>query len=124
MALTLLNGVRNAMADAMDGIINTGSGTSVMQLETFDDIEVATFSFQNPAFGAASSGIITLLGTTLSDTSATGGLVAQYSIYDRDAAKVLEGVVATGGADLSLTSLNIGATDTVELTAFSIEVPA
>jgi hypothetical protein len=124
MALTLETSLRDAMANIIDDTVNIGSGTSNMQLETSGDVEVATFDFQNPAFGAASTGVITLLGTTLTDAAATGGLVAQYSIYDRDAAKVLEGVVAVSGADLDLTSLNVGVGDTVELTSFSIEVPA
>ena len=124
MALTLTTGLRNALADGVDTAINTGSGTATLVFETAGDVEVATISLQNPAFGAASVGVITLAGVPLEDASATGGTVAQFSIFDRDAAKVLEGTVATSGEDINLSSLAVGATDTVELTSLTITMPA
>lgn len=124
MALTLETVLRDVLADAIDAELNIGAGTSNMKLETTGDVEVATIDFPNPAFGASSTGTITLLGVPLSDTSATGGTVAQFSLYDRDGTKQLEGVVQVSGADLDLSSLSVGATDTVELTSFSITVPA
>lgn len=124
MALTLETGMRDDLANQMDDSINTGGGTSNMKLETSGDVEVATLDFQDPAFGASSTGVITLQGTPIEDTGATGGTVAQFSIYARSGTKQLEGVVAVSGADLDLTSLAVGAGDTVELTSFSITVPA
>ena len=123
MALTLETVLRNVLADAIDTEMNTGAGTSDMRLETSGDVEVATIPFQNPAFGAAAVGVITLLGVPLQDTSATGGTVAQFSLFDRDGTKQLEGVVAVSGQDLDLSSLSVGVGDTVELTSFSITVP-
>ncbi|MCH7993506.1 MAG: hypothetical protein IIB57_03580, partial [Planctomycetes bacterium] len=113
MALTLATVMRDDLANQMDTSINAGAGTSNMKLETSGDVEVATINFQNPAFGAASAGVITLAGTPLSDTNASGGTVAQFSIYDRDNVKQLEGVVAVSGQDLDLSSLSVGAGDTV-----------
>ena len=124
MALTLETGMRDDLANQMDDSINTGGGTSNMKLETSGDVEVATLDFQNPAFGAAATGVITLQGTPIEDTAATGGTVAQFSIYARSGTKQLEGVVAVAGQDLDLTSLVVGVGDTVELTSFSITVPA
>ena len=124
MALTIETVLRNAMADSITAEMDTGAGTSNMKLETSGDVEVATINFQNPSFGAAASGVITLLGVTLSDADATGGVVAQFSLYDRDGTKQLEGVVAVSGQDLDLSSLTIGASDVVELTSFTITVPA
>jgi len=124
MALTLETVLRNVLADAIDTELNTGAGTSNMKLETSGDVEVATINFQNPAFGAAATGVITLSGVPLQDASATGGVVAQFSLFDRDGTKQLEGVVAVSGQDLDLSSLTVGATDTVELTSFTITVPA
>ena len=124
MALTLETVLRNVLADAIDNEMNTGAGSSDMRLETSGDVEVATIVFQNPAFGTAATGVITLNGVPLSDTNATGGTVAQFSLYDRDGTKQLEGVVQVTGADLDLSSLSVGATDTVELTSFTITVPA
>lgn len=124
MALTLETLLRNALADAVDTAINTGGGTSNLKFETSGDAEVATIDFQNPAFGAAVGGVIALQGVPLQDGSATGGTIAQFSIYDRGAAKLLEGTVATSGADINITSVVVAATETVELTALTITVPA
>jgi hypothetical protein len=100
-ALTLETNLRNALADAIDDLVNTGAGTANLKFETSGDAEVATINFNNPAFGAAATGVITLQGTPLQDSSATGGTVAQFSIYNRNGTQVLEGTVAT------LTSLTI-----------------
>jgi len=123
MALTLEAVLQNILANQITTEMDTGAGTSNMKLETSGDVEVATINFQNPSFGAASAGVITLLGVPLEDSSATGGTVAQFSLYDRDGTKQLEGVVSVSGDDLDLTSLSVGATDTVELTSFSLTVP-
>ena len=126
MALTLATVLRDDLANQIDDSINAGStdANGDLKFETSGDVEVATIQFQDPAFGAASTGVITMAGAPLSDTNATGGTVAQFSIYDRDNVKQLEGVVLTSGGDINLTSLAIVATDTVELTSLAIDAPA
>lgn len=116
--------LRNALADQIDAEINTGAGTATLQFETSGDVEVATINLQNPAFGAAAAGVITLQGVPLSDSSATGGTVAQASIYDRDSTKQLEMTVGTSGTEIIISSTAVGATDQVDLTSLTITVPA
>lgn len=116
--------LRNVLADAIDAEINTGSGTATFIFETSGDSEVATINLQDPAFGAASSGVITLAGVTLSDTSATGGTVAQCSIEDKDGTKQLEMTCGTSGTEIIISSTSVAATDQVDLTALTITVPA
>lgn len=126
MALILEVGLRNAMADAIDDYVNAGTAPELV-FETAADGEVATIVLNaTAAFGAAAAGVITLADTPLSDTNATGGTVAQFSIYQNAAQtnKCLEGTVATSGADINITSVTIGAGDTVTLNSFSITVPA
>lgn len=127
MALTLETSVRNAMADAIDATVNTGAGTATFKFETAADAEVAAVNLQNPAFDAAGTGgvgVIQLQGTPLQDTTAAGGTIEHFSIYDRNSAKCLEGTVQTTGGDVTISSLSVTANDTVELTSFSITVPA
>jgi hypothetical protein len=124
VALTLETNLRNALADAIDDLVNTGAGTATFVFQTGADVEVATINLQNPAFGAAAAGVITLAGVPLSDASATGGTTSQFSIFNRNGTKVLEGTVATSGADCNITSTVIAATEVVELTSFTITVPA
>lgn len=122
--MTLETGARNALADAFDDYVNTGGGTANLKLETSDDVEVATFDFQNPAFGGAAAGVVTLAGTPIQDTSATGGTVAQGSIYNRAGTKVCEAAAATSGQPITVSSLSIGVGETVTLTSLTVTMPA
>lgn len=122
--MILETALRNILADAIDNEINTGAGTATFVFETSGDVEVATIDLQNPAFGAAAAGVITLQGVPLSDTSATGGTTVQASVFDRDASKQFELTVGTSGTEIIISSTVIGATDQVDLTALTITVPA
>jgi len=129
MTLILESGLQDAMATAIRDYIDAGTAPELV-FETTGDVPVATIILNGTnAFSAPSAGVITMTGQPLSDTNAVGGVVAQFSIFQnvtQGAAKVLEGVVSipAGGGDIELSSLTVGATDTVELTTFTITVPA
>lgn len=123
MAIVLESATRTALAVAILADIDTGATFAEILFETSGDAEVATIVLQNPSF-TESGGVLSAAGLPISDASATGGIVAQYTLVDRDQADILEGTVATSGGDINLTSLTIAATEEVELTAFSITVPA
>jgi hypothetical protein len=127
MSLILETAFRTALADAIDDYINGGTAPELV-FETSGDVEVATIVLDpTNAFGTAVAGVITMTDQPKTDASATGGTVAQFSIYQnvtQGAAKVLEGTVLTSGGDINLSSLAVGATDSVELTTFTITVPA
>jgi hypothetical protein len=116
--------MRDGLANAFDDVVNTGGGTANLKLETSGDVEVATFDFANPAFGAASTGVITLASVPIQDASATGGTVAQGSIYSRGGTKLSESVAATSGQEITVSSTTVGAGEVVTLTALTVTVPA
>ncbi len=122
MILTLA--LQNLLADLIDTEINTGTGTATLVFETGADAEVATINLQNPAFGPAAVGVLTLQGVTLSDTSAAGGTTVQASIFDRDSTKQFEMTVGTAATEIIISSTVIAATDQVDLTALTVTVPA
>lgn len=125
MALILEAALKNALADAIDDYVNAGTAPELV-FETSADVEVATIVLDaTNAFGNAAGGTISMTGAPKSDTSATGGVVAQFSIYQNagQTNKVLEGTVATSGADINISNTTVNATETVELTSFSITVP-
>lgn len=123
MALTLGSALRDAIADAVDDYINGGTAAT-LEFQTSGDIEVATLTLGDPAFGAASSAVITLAGTPLSDTNATGGTMAKF-VIKRDSTVALTGTVSTSGADINFAGgVTVGAGDTVTLTSFTITCPA
>ena len=119
MALTLGNATtiattaRNAQADAFDDLINTGAGTATLKLRN-STTTLATFNLSNPAFGSASTGAITLSGTTISTTASAGSAssVDNYQILDRGGTVQWTGAVTgsdtiTTGQTVNLTSLVI-----------------
>jgi hypothetical protein len=127
MALTLATTMRDAIADAVDARINSGGGAGYLEFQTSGDVEVATITFDATAFGAASTGVITMASAPKSDTSATGGTMAKFKIYDNGAPGdlLITGTVSTTGADINFSGgLVVGVGDTVELTSFTITCPA
>jgi hypothetical protein len=127
MALTLATTMRDAIADAVDATINAGGGAGYLEFQTSGDVEVATLTFDATAFGASSTGVITMAGAPKSDTSATGGTMAKFKIYDNGAPGTLliTGSVGTSGEDINFAGgLVVGAGDTVTLTSFTITCPA
>ncbi len=122
--MILETALRNVLADAIDAEVNTGAGVATFVFETAGDVEVATINLQNPAFGAAAAGVITLAGVPLSDLSATGGTTVQASVNSRTPTKQFELTVGTSGTEIIISSTVIGATDQVDLTALTVTVPA
>lgn len=133
MALTLTAAARNAACDAVVDLVDVGTGTAKIQISsTLDDYVgaelLAEVDVQNPAFGAASAGVATLLGVPLSDTSANNtGTAAFMRIVDRDATEIFKGTVTAtgGGGDIELDSTSIVSGGTVTITATStVTMPA
>ena len=127
MALILETGLRDALANEIDNYINAGTAPELV-FETSGDVEVATIVLDGTnAFGGAATGVIQMTGQPKSDTNAAGGTTVQFSIYqnvNQGAAKALEGTVGVSLSDINISSTVVGATDTVELTTFTITVPA
>jgi len=125
MGLTLVTGTRNAACNAVVDLIDVGTtdANGDLVFMTSGDVEVATLAFSATAFGAASAGVATA-NTISDDTNATGGTVALFKMQDRDNAEVLRGTVAVSGGDINLSSLSVGATDTVSVTSLTVTMPA
>lgn len=122
--MILTTALRDFLANGIDSEFNT-AGPGSLLFETSGDVEVATMaSVQNPAFGAAAAGVITLLGVTLSDLSATGGETVQFTGANGTPTDQWELTVGTGGTEIIISSTTVVATDQVDLTALTITVPA
>jgi hypothetical protein len=126
MALTLSTAVRDAIANAVDDYINTGTAQTI-EFQTAGSVEVATITLNTTnAFGASSTGTITMTGQPLSDSSATGNAsdVTKF-VIKVDAADAITGTVNTTGADINFPGgVVFGVGDTVTLTTFTITCPA
>lgn len=118
MALTHVTAVRNTLANAITTAVDAGVGAGQVVIMTSGDVEVATLTMSDPSFGAAASGAITANAIS-DDTSATGGTAALFKVTDSDGTEVYRGTVTAtgGGGDLELSSLAIGAGDTVSISS-------
>ena len=123
MAVTHATTVRTAIADLVVDLIDAGAGAGTLEFLTSGDVEVATLTFSDPAFGAASSGTATASAIT-SDTSATGGTVAKFHTKDSNGNVVFLGAVSTSGSDINLSSLSVGVGDTVAISSLTYSAPA
>ena len=113
---------RDALADALNTTINLGGAASLV-FETAGDVEVATCLMSDPAFGAAASGVLTAAAIA-DDTDATGGLVNQASIYNGNAAKIMELSVAVSGSEVDMSNLTVSAGDAVSVSTLPVTMPA
>ncbi len=128
MSITLSTAARNAAADAVVDLIDAGASAGTIELKSAPSAvsgtsEVATLTFSDPAFGAAANGTATASAIT-SDTDATGGTASDFTVFDSDSNPVFQGTVGTSGADLNLSSVGIGAGDTVSVSSFTYTQPA
>ena len=125
MAVTHPVAIRTLLADTVvDQIdLNTPPGKIIMQ--TSGGTTVATLTFSNPAFGAATSGVATASAIT-ADSSAVGGTVAKAEFRQGGGtAIVLCSVTATGGGgDITLNSIIISAGQQVSITSLTYTAPA
>ena len=122
-AVTHPTSVRNTLADAVVDLIDAGAGAGTIEFQTSGDVEVATLTYSDPAYGNAAAGTATANAIT-SDTSATGGTVAKSIHQDSDSTLVYSTAVGTSGSDINLSSLVIGSGDTVSMSSLSYTAPA
>lgn len=121
-AITHTTATRNTLADTVVDLIDVGTTNPQGQLVimTSGDVEVATLNMSNPAFGAAAAGVATASAIS-DDTSATGGTAALFKLVDRDGTEIVRGTVTAtgGGGDIELSSVSIGAGDTVSISSLT-----
>lgn len=125
MGITLPTASRNAIADALVDLCDQGSAdaTGDLVIMASNDDEVATLALSAASFGAAANGVATAASIS-DDTNATGGTAALHKFQDRDNTEVWRGLVGTSGSDLNLSSLTIGAGDTLSVSAYTVTAPA
>ncbi len=125
MSVTHPTAFRNTVADLVDSTIGAGGALVFRTAGTANSpgTAAATLPLSNPAFGAASVGVITANAIT-SDTNATGNAsaVATATLQTSGGTIVVHCAVAASGSDINMTGgLTIGAGDTVSCSSLTYE---
>lgn len=125
MAVTHPTAVRTGVADFVVDQLDEGTPPGKIIFQTSGGVTVATLTFSNTAFGAASSGTATANSIT-ADTNAVGGTIAKAELRNAaGTAKVLCSVTATGGGgDITLSSVIVSAGQTVSLSSLTYSAMA
>ena len=124
MATTHAAAVRTAIANLVVDSIDAGAGAGTLEFQTSGNVEVATLTFSDPAFGAA-SGPTATADTITDDTDATGGTIAKAVAKDSDGNAVVTCSVtgSGGGGDIELSSVVISAHQTVGVDSLTYTAP-
>jgi len=131
MALTLSAAAVNAMADALGTLLNGGrvriytsprpaTADTAVTTQTL----LAAPTFANPAFAAATGGVITANALTSDSDAAASGTAVWFRAVTSGAATVCDGSVGvTDAADCVLSTLSIIQHGTVSITSCTVTVP-
>jgi len=120
MAVTHGTAARTSIADAVLADIDAGTAGNLV-FRTSGDVEVATLPLSTVS--GVVSGAVNTFATISPDTSATGGTVAKFTVESSAAVQVLLGNVLTSGGDINMSSLVVGASDTVSCSALTYTAP-
>lgn len=122
-AITPSAAAKNAVLDTLVDLLDVGSAdaTGDLVLKTAGGATVATLTFSNPAFAAASGGSVVASAIT-SATAVASGTVTNYEARNRDNTVVFTGSVGLTGESLNLESVVIDTGDTITVSAFTISI--
>ena len=136
--LHLATATQNAACDAVVDLIDAGSSPGTIDI--YDNsasapasandavpgtsVKLATLTFYDPAFGAASSGTATA-GSITADTSADAtGTAAWARIKDSEGNTIMDCDVGTDATTIVLNTTNIIAGATVSITLAAVTMPS
>lgn len=135
MAIRIVSTVRSSMMDVIESALDAGPGAATLEIRTGSQPANAdtaasgtllvTLTLNDPA-GTQSGGVITIDVTpAISATAVATGTAGWGRLMDSTGATVLDGSVATSGADFNIDSTSITSGQTVTLVATStLTLPA
>lgn len=135
MSLTLSNASRSAMCDALVDLADGGAGAGKVRIydgsrpagpgtAVSGQTLLAELTFSDPAFGAASNGVATASSITGDSSADATGTASWFRVLDSNNVAIWDGSVGTSGADLNLSSTSIVSGGAVNITSWTVTVPA
>lgn len=135
MATRIPTNSRNAAADGVVDRLDAGAGAGTLEIRTGSQPAsandaatgtlLATLTLNDPAFGAAAAGVATA-NAIAADAGDADGTAGWFRAKDSDANTVIDGsiTVTGGGGDLELNTVSISTGVDVEVTAWTVTMPA
>lgn len=135
MAFKIGTSARNAACDALVDLIDGGASAGYIQIRTGaaptnpgdanSGTLLATLTFSDPAFGAASSGQATASAITSDSSADASGDAGHFRIFDSNNVCIGQGTCdETGSPDMLFDEKSIVAGGVVAITSMTITVPA
>jgi hypothetical protein len=132
--MKISNLVRSAACDAVVDLIDGGAAAGTLEIRTgaaptdTTDADsgtlLATLTFSDPAFGAASSGVATASSITADSNVDASGTAAHWRIKDSNGVVIAQGSAGTSGADINFNTVSFVAGGTCSITSLTVTVPA
>lgn len=130
----LTNAAASAAADAVVDLIDGGAaagtikiydGTIPTNADTAIGAQVllATLTFSDPAFGAASNGVATASAITSDSSADATGTATWARIADSNGTTIMDVTVGTTGEDINLNTVSIVAGAQVSITSLTYTQP-
>jgi hypothetical protein len=127
VALKLSDAARNAMLDGLTATIGSGAvlriytGTRPATVATAitSQVQLAELALSTPAAPAASGGVLTFSPITQDSAADATGTASWYRII-RGSTAIMDGDVATSGADLNINTTSIVVGGPIQITSFVI----
>jgi len=134
MAVRLAVATANTLASAVTTAVDAGTGAGTLKIytgsqpatgdtSTGGSTLLATFTLNDPSFGAASNGVITLAGTPKTVAAAATGTAGWFRIETSTPGNVLDGSVGTSGQQINLNTTSITSGVNVTITSGTITMP-
>jgi len=138
MTFILATTARNAACDAIVDLIDAGAGAGTLKIRTGSQPAnpqtaatgtlLATLTFSDPAFGAASTGVATASAITSDTNVDNSGTAGWARVYDSDGADPGDAVfdmdIGQGSGTLNFDNTVFVAGGTAAISSMSVTVPA
>lgn len=128
MALAYTTTLRNSRLDAITAAVDGGAGAGLLRI--YDGARpasggaattlLATLTFSDPSFGAASSGTLTASAITQDSSADATGTATWFRVVTSAGTFIIDGSVGASGSDLNLTTTSIITGQPVSISSFVI----
>jgi hypothetical protein len=123
MAIELSDDAKVAMNTALTALVDAGPGAGDFVVLDSLDNELVTITLQNPAYTVnGTTGVASANGLPLSGVAGVGGVATTFRVRDSDGTIVFRGTVGlpASGADAIIDTVDVNASDTVNLNSHTI----